>query len=154
MILRRILLLSFLLWTMSATIYGQKFKKFSEDSEVFLSELNELFAKITVKKNKQACENMMEHFIDNWNSGVFTTEIKQNTRSICNKMLKRRMKPYPHYYHYLSSLNGLMDFDHSVSSYLAWNKSVDTLVKEKRSTKPFTSYVKSSFYILNENILY
>ncbi|NOX47848.1 MAG: hypothetical protein GXO89_12805, partial [Chlorobi bacterium] len=154
MILRRIFILNFILLTMSMGVSAQKLQKFSEDSETFLSELNDFFSTISVKKNKQKSEKMMVHFTDNWNTGVFTTEIKQNTINVCNKMLKRRMKPYPHFYHYLASLNGLMDYDHSIESYLAWQKSVDTLVKVKRSTKPFTAFVKSSYNLLNGNILY
>ncbi len=154
MIFRRIFILNFILLTMSMGVNAQKLQKFSEDSETFLSELDDLFSTISVKKTKQKCAKMMEHFTDNWNTGVFTTEIKQNTITVCNKMLKRRMKPYPHFYHYLASLNGLMDYDHSIESYLAWQKSVDTLVKAKRSTKSFTVFVKSSFNLLNGNILY
>ncbi len=154
MIQRRIFILSFLLWTMYASVYGQKIQQFSEDSETFLSELNDLFSTVSVKKSKQECLSMMEVFSNKWNTGVFTTEIKQNSISICNKMLKRRMKAYPHFYHYLASLNGLMDYDHSVESYLAWHRSVDSLVGVKRGTKAFTVLISSSFNLLNGNILY
>ncbi len=154
MILKRFFILSVLLFVLSIVTYGQKFTRFSEDSDSFIGELETLFSKVSVKESKKKCELLMEHFSNNWEIGVFTKEIKQNTVNVCNLMLKRRMKPYPHFYQYLSSLNGLMDYDHSVGSYLAWHKSVDSLVKEKRSSKPFTSFVNTSYNLLNDNILY
>ena len=51
-------------------------------------------------------------------------------------------------------MNGLLEFDHSAVSYYAWHKSVDELVKDKRSTKPFTEFIKTSYELLYENTLY
>ena len=135
-------------------LYAQSFKEFSRDSESFFKELNSLFSKVSVKENRELCEESMEKFIEFWNTGVFTKEIKENTRGICNLMLKRRLKAYPHFYHYISSINGLMEYDHSSQSFTAWYKSVEELVQDKRSTKLITSFLKTSFELLYENVLY
>ena len=152
--LRRFFFLQLIFILSISGLYAQSFKEFSRDSESFFKELNSLFSKVSVKENKEKCEESMEKFIEFWNTGVFTKEIKENTRGICNLMLKRRLKAYPHFYHYLSSINGLMEYDHSSQSFTAWYKSVEELVQDKRSTKLITSFLKTSFELLYENVLY
>jgi len=133
---------------------SQNIKEFSSETDQFFSELNSMFSKISLKGNKDKCEEMMEEFMYNWNAGLFSREVKANTRAICNLMIKRRLKAYPHYYHFLGSVNGLMEYDHPAHSYNAWNKSVEILVSDKRSTKPITSFLKTSYELLHENVLY
>jgi len=133
---------------------SQNIKEFSSETEQFFDELNSMFSKISLKKDKDKCEELMEKFMYNWQAGLFSREVKENTRSICNLMLKRRLKAYPNYYHFLGSVNGLMEYDHPAHSYNAWHKSVEILVSDKRSTKPITSFLKTSYELLHENVLY
>ena len=151
--LRLIFISVFFLLFLSGS-YSQQLKQFSNEPEKFLKELNDLFSKISVKEQRQQSEDLMVHFSDYWNTGVFTKEIKENTHEICNLMLKRRLKAYPHFFNYLSSVTGLMDYDHPVESYLAWHQSVNVLVNDKRSTKQITSFLATSYILLYENILY
>ena len=135
-------------------LFAQKFSEFSEDSEKFLSQLNDLFSQVNIKEDKNTCEEMMEQFTTYWNTGVFNKEIKERIKATCNLMLKRRMRAYPDFYNYLSSNMGLMDFDHSAESYEAWDKSIDMLVNDKRSSKPIKSFLETSYNLLYKNILY
>ena len=150
----RLIITNFFIFLFFFGLHAQQFKQFSEDSDKFLNELNSLFSKIRIKKNRVKCEDMMEKYTEYWNIGIFTKEIKKNMQDICNLMLKRRMKAYPHFYQYISCMNGLMDYDHSIKSYLAWYKSIDALVKDKRSTKPISVFLNTSHNLLYENILY
>ena len=150
---KNILVLIFLSFIING-LEAQKFQQFSDDNETFLKQLNGFFTKVTVKENKDSCASAMLQFTEFWNSGIFTKEIKENTKSICNVMLTRRMKAYPEFYHYVSSLNGLMDYDHPVSSYYAWHNSIDAMVNSRRSLKPLTMYLEASHNILQRNIIY
>ncbi len=133
---------------------GQNFKEFSNDSEKFLGQLNGLFSKISLKERKEDCETMMKKFTEFWNTGVFTKEIKENIRENCNLMLTRRLKAYPYYYYYLSSVGGMMEMDQPPDSYKAWNKSVIELINDRRSAKPISSFLTTTYDLLYENILY
>ncbi|MCD4695896.1 MAG: hypothetical protein K8S16_06605 [Bacteroidales bacterium] len=133
---------------------SQTVTEFSGDSEIFLQELNNMFSKVNIKEDRKECENMMERFTEYWNSGNFSRELKQNIKYISNLMLKRRMKAFPQFYYYYSCNMGLMDLDHSKESYDAWHKSVDKLVNDKRSTKPFKDFLETSHLLLYKNILY
>ncbi len=150
----RLIITQFFILLFFFGLHAQQFKHFSEDTDKFLNEINSLFSKINIKENRVKCEDMMEKYTEYWNSGIFTKELKKNMQDICNLMLKRRIKAYPHFYQYLSCMNGLMDYDHSIESYLAWYKSIDTLVKDKRSIKPISVFLNTSYNLLYKNILY
>ena len=72
-------------------LHAQIFQQFSDNSDQFLNELNSLFSKERVKENKVESEKMMESLVENWNTGIFTGELKENIKGICNLMLKRRL---------------------------------------------------------------
>lgn len=138
----------------TAGLYSQNIKEFSKDPDKFFGELNDMFSKVSVKEEKDLCEGMMKKFTVFWNTGVFNKELKENTRETCNGLLSRRMKAYPDFYNYLSSLNGLMEFYHPAESYRAWEKGIEMLVNDKRSSKPLTSFLETSNQLIYENVLY
>ncbi len=133
---------------------AQNLKEFSNESEQFFSELNSMFSKVSVKEQKDLCDVMMDKFTEYWNTGIYTKELKENMREVCNQLLARRMKAYPEFYNYLSGMNGLMEYDHPEESYRAWEKSVLKLVNDRRSTKPVTSFLETSVDLLYDNVLY
>ncbi|MCB0805286.1 MAG: hypothetical protein KDC05_05765 [Bacteroidales bacterium] len=138
----------------SPPLFSQKFSEFSQNSEEFLDQLDNLFSQVNSKEDKDASEDMLEQYIEYWNTGVFTKEMKIRMNETCNLMLKRRMKAYPDFYNYLSANMGLMDYDHPIESYEAWNKSVDELVNDKRSSQPIKKFLETSYRLLYGNILY
>jgi hypothetical protein len=138
----------------ASNLNAQNIKEFSNEPEQFFKELNDLFDKLTVKEQKELSKEMMDKFIEFMSTGVFSKEVKENTISTCNLLLSRRMKAFPEFYNYLSSVNGLMEFDHTTKSYDAWQKSVETVIADKRSTKPLTSFLQTSNELINENVLY
>jgi len=151
--LRIIFLHLFILFTCYSG-YSQSFKSFSENSEEYLRELKEIFSKVNLKKDKEKCDVLMDQFTENWNTGVFNQEQKEEIKLLSNLLLKRRLRGYPDYYNLLSCINGLMLYDHPAESYEAWIKSVEDLAQDKRSTKPITSFLKTSYILLLEHVLY
>lgn len=147
-------LAALILVLLSTASFSQNIKEFSKNTDQFFNELNDMFSKVSVKEQKDLTDDMMVKFTEYWNTGVFTKEMKETIKDACSQLLGRRMKAYPDFYNYLSSLNGLMEYDHPVDSYLAWVKIVEILTKDKRSTKPLTSFLETSNYLLNENIIY
>ncbi len=133
---------------------SQNFKEFSKDSEQFFSELNDMFSKISVKEQKDLCEEMMVKFIQFWNTGVFDKEVKETIKETCNRLLSRRMKAYPDFYNYLSVMNGLKEYYHPDNSYLAWVKCLDLVLDDRRSSKPLMSFLETSNQLLYESVLY
>ncbi len=151
---KQFLLTLFLSLFIVINLFSQKFSKFSDDSEEFLSELNSLMSAINSNEEKKEAEEMMEQFTEYWHSGSFTKETKENIKSVCNLMLKRRLKAYPQFFQYLSANMGFIDYDHSDDSYLAWHTSIEIMVNDKRSGKPIKQYLEASYSLLTKNILY
>ena len=138
----------------SLNVLSQRITEFSGDYDIFLQELNNIFQKVSVKETKLLCEEMYTDLVFKWDNGVYTNELKENIHSVCNLILKRRLKAYPHFYFYLGSMNAMMDADQPLNSYRAWHKTVDQLVNDKRSSKPFTTFIENSFRLLKKNVLY
>lgn len=135
-------------------LFAQRLDQFSEEPSVFLKQLDDQFGKINNKDQRGMCETMMEKLRLNWEEEVFTDEIKTDMNVTCNALLNRRMRPYPHFYHYLACMNAMMSTGQPLNSYRAWHKTVIELVRDKRSSKPLTVFLENSFLLLTENILY
>jgi hypothetical protein len=136
------------------TGYGQQSGKFSSDSKVFHDQLNDLFSKINSKEDRKICEDMMTDFTHYWNTGYFTSEVKENIIKSCDLMQSRRLAAYPDFYHFLSANKLLVDMGHSNESYEAWTQSVFLLLNDRRSTKSIRDFMGSSYNLLKNNILY
>jgi len=144
--------LFFLLSVMNA--YPQTSGKFSSDPKVFHDQLNDLFSKINSKDDRKACDDMMAKFIHYWNTGYFSSDVKDNIMIACDLMQARRLKAYPDFYHFLSANMLVVDMDHSKESYEAWNSSIQQLLNDKRSTKSIQVFLETSYNLLASNILY
>ncbi len=146
------IIFSFLLLSSVAT--SQQFKQFSDDSQTFLKELNTFFGKVSHKESKKKCDALMVKFTEYWNTGTYNKEFKDSIKLMSNLLLKRRLRPYPHFYNYLSSMNGIMEYDHPTESYKAWYKSLRILANDKRSIKHVTVFLQFSNNLINDLILY
>ncbi|MBN1338746.1 MAG: hypothetical protein JXA03_05445 [Bacteroidales bacterium] len=140
--------------TVNTSVKGQYFDKFSNEYDDFLNELRVMFEKISVKETRELSLAEFEQFVAKWNNGDYTEELKENIYDICSQMLSRRLKAHPHFYHYLAGMNSMMDAGQPVNSYRAWHKTLDELVKDKRSSKPLSVFLENSLYLLRENSLY
>jgi hypothetical protein len=139
---------------MPACLHGQAIKSFSGETNEYFGQLNTFFDKVANKDDQKACDYMLAEYTNAWNSGLFTDEQKQTILRVSNVMLKRRLKPYPDFYNYYSANIEMIELDHSGASYRAWQASVDSLVNDKRSTKPIRTFLETSSLLLKENVLY
>ena len=150
--LKILIVFSFLLFSPAA--FSQRITHFSEDSQTFLKELGTFFGTVSHKGNKKKCEALMEKFTEYWNTGTYNKEFKDSIKVMCNLLLKRRLRPYPHFYNYISSMNGIMESDHPTDSYNEWYKTLSILANDKRSIKHVTTYLELSNNLINNLTLY
>lgn len=146
--------LAFLVTAFCSRTSAQHMDAFPEDDVGFLRELAALFEKVAVKENRDLGAAAMSEFSIHWNNGDFTEEIKTNIHGICDQMLSRRMKAFPHFYHYLACMNLMMTTNQPLNSYRAWHKGVDQLVKDRRSSNPMTVFLEISHGLLGNSSLY
>jgi len=133
---------------------AQKTEQFPKEPTAFLSAIQEMFDKISIKEHKDKCQEMFLVFTEMWNTGVFTQEIRDDMYDFSNQMLKRRLKAYPDFYHYYLSVIRLIKTNQPVNSYLAWHKSLTELIKNKSTTTPIKNFLEFSTDLFGDNILY
>ena len=112
------ILIIFLLFSIiiNDNLFSQSLKKFSNDTETYLSELEILFGNIPNKKRKKQASELLEKFSTCWNSIDFSQELKDTVCFTSSQMLKRRMTAFPYFYEYLSVLINLVNSDQSEKS--------------------------------------
>ena len=79
--------------------FSQKKEKFSEESAVFIKELDEF---LNATKNKDL-KNLFTQFEDNFNAEKFNVAQKKQFITLTNKMLEKRLRPNPHFANLLKS---------------------------------------------------
>jgi len=70
-----------------------------------------------------------------------------------NVMLKKRMKPFPHFKNYLFSLISFITSDQTEKSFTAWQTSLNKLIETATSRKVI-SYLEICNNLFSENLLY
>ncbi|MDP4266161.1 MAG: hypothetical protein Q8880_01845 [Bacteroidota bacterium] len=133
----------------SSIAYSQALRSFTSESDQYLKELMQFFKEEKGSEGKK----FVEEFSLVWNSGKITDEQKDVLYKISNKMLKKKMKAFPHFHNYLSSVMSFINTSQSGKSYLAWQNSLESLINLSSSSK-FISFIDISNNLFNANILY
>ena len=134
-------------------LFSQSLKKFSNDTEAYLSELNILFGNIPNKTRKKQAAELLEKFSLCWNSFDFSKELRDTVCSTSSQMLTRKMTAFPYFYEYLSTLINIINSDQSEESRKAWHFSIENLL-ETKNKKYFQFYIESCNKLFSNNILY
>ena len=137
----------------SLSVKSQVIKKFSDDQATFFTELTKFFQDIDNPDNKKTAKDFMELFTVEWNSGKFSDDEKKQMISTCNQMLKKKMKPIPHFKNYLSTIISFNNTSQTDASFKAWEASLEKLINRSTSTQ-FIEYLDVSNNLFSENVLY
>jgi len=137
----------------SISVKSQTIKKFSDEPAVFFEELTKFFQDIDNPDNKKVAKDFIELFTIEWNAGKFSDDEKKQMISTCNQMLKKKMKPIPHFKNYLSAIISFNNTSQSEASFKSWEASLDKLIARSTSTQ-FIDYLEISNNLFTENVLY
>jgi hypothetical protein len=139
------------LFVMPADIDGQTVSKFTGDSTKFTGELNTLFHLLPDNEQK-ITGKMMVRFIQKWNSEQYNPSKKLIIYSICNQMLKKRMRTFPDFYNYINSLDIFIDTHQPDPIFFEWSDVLQKLIKGK-SSSPFLYFLENSISLFGENLV-
>ena len=129
---------------------AQVIKSFSSDSIKFVQEMSGFFIDA---RQKEGGEYMKKKFIPIFYSGKFSEKEKQVIYSTCNIMLKKRMKPFPDFKNYLSTMMNFVSSKQTEESFDAWQESLEKII-ENSTSKVFADFLTTSELLFSENILY
>lgn len=129
--------------------YAQGVKGFTLDKAVFMSEMKNFFE----EADKKPGRDFVEEYTLFWNSGKLSETQKEDIIRICNIMYKKRLKAFPEFKNYLSTVKSFTESSQSEQSFLAWQQSLDKLMNGKIFRK-FVDYLAISSSLFKDNSLY
>ena len=98
---RYILFFLVFLFLQSFYVKAQQIKSFTEDNIVFIKEVTDFFEAV----DKKSGRDYMEEYTLFWNSDRLTDDDKKFIYKVCNGMLKKRLKAFPDFQNFLSSMH-------------------------------------------------
>ncbi|MFH2142786.1 MAG: hypothetical protein ABIJ97_10205 [Bacteroidota bacterium] len=122
----KLLLLSVLF---STSVFSQ-LTSFPNESDKFFKEMNSFLQKYDKEKSKPVMDELEPY----WIGQTFDETQKKIIYTTCNRMLEKRCNAFPHFFNYMSTLLAYCKYVPEKESYSNWNKGLNTLLKEKKTT--------------------
>ncbi len=136
----------FLLFQLHAN--SQSIKNFTSDPVKFPQEMETFLT----ETNKKQGQEIMDIFNKQWAAGKFSTPQQEAVYRTTNSMLRKRMKAFPDFAGYITTLTGFAETNQPVARFDAWQISLDKLLL--LPTKNFTKYIDVSNDLFRTNSLY
>lgn len=127
---------------------AQTIKNFSNDPVKFADELQ----KFLEETNRKEGEKLMEEFRIPWMGGKFTIQQQDEIYRTANGMLRKRMKAFPDFSNYISTLISFSNSTQTSASFAAWQESLDKLLL--LPARHFTNYIVTCNNLFRDNTLY
>ena len=133
---------------------AQNLKNFSKDKTFFIDELKGIFNndKTLNKDRKKDAEMLLNDFQQLWNNNLDATQ-RDEIYKMSNLMLKYKLRPYPHFYAFLSSVINFRKSKQNDKSLTAWLNGAQSLMTSK-NTHFFETFLETTNNLINNNILY
>ncbi len=134
-----------------ANLFSQTKSAFSGDRTQFRAELTAFMGpnlndeqKVTINK-----------FLVRWDSAAFSPEIMDKIINVSSQLSSRQMRPVPHYYDFIISLNNFIDYKRDNAFLANWLKGLSELAFSQHFTNEnIDAYFRNSSLMVKENVLY
>ncbi len=127
--------------------FGQG-SSFSTDSIKFFEESKDWLASV----DKGDAKKFMDEFELQWYGGKFSDEQRMRVYQTANVIRQKKLKPYPDYRAYLTSLSNFFKKEQPQGAFEDWHNSIDQMAAGNK--KRFTDYLKVCSNLFAENIIY
>lgn len=132
-------------------IKAQDIKEFQKDSTLFIEQFEE-FVNKNLPENE---EDSLDVFIERWNTGFFTDEIKDRFIDVCNLMLKNKARRNPHFTKYFDLVMVFHHSDEAMKHYDNWEKGIYFIFEtEKFPLRVITQYFDNFKTLIEENLIF
>lgn len=149
--LRSFLLFAFSFFLLNAS-FAQSPKSFTADSVQFLSEMDDYFSSVKGKE-KEGHEFIKEQFKPFWFSGQLSDDKRKFVYSTCNALIQKKLRPFPDYYNFLSSIINFYKSGHQESSFMSWKASTEKLIWTA-GAKKLSDFLQASNDLFSSNKLF
>ena len=144
-------LLPFLL-LISSSVFSQSIYKFSSRQDKFPYELEEFMSQRIDKSKKKDLKVFMEQFSLFWNGDSLTQAQKKEVIIDANLMSKQRMRPFPDFEEYVSTIMNLARDSVAYKQFDNWMQSLQPLLKSKNKRRFFKYLTKSKEIFIDKDL--
>jgi hypothetical protein len=130
------------------SIFSQSIKNFTPDPVKFPQELETFFT----ETNKKQGQELMDAFNKQWTGGKFSSAQQDGIYRTANSMLRKRMKAFPDFANYISTITGFAETGQAPARFDEWQQSLDKLLL--LPPKNFNKYIDVSNDLFRTNSLY
>ncbi len=126
----------------------QQQQAFSEDRNLFITQLNDYFQ----SQNNKDIQNSLKEFVTDWQEGKFTNEVEAEIIKSSELMRKAGIRPHMGYADYLQTLSSFTETTGN-QSILAWHKALQQFIDLKK-LKQLKDFLNSTTQFNLHHILF
>jgi len=115
-------------------------KSFSSDSLKYMNEMKAFFETSINKEQQKEGKEFLEKFSPIWFSPQITYAQRLEVYKTSNLMLKKKMRPFPDFFSYLTTLQNLITSNNTTKTFFAWHIVLEKMLNEQ-SSKNFKTFV-------------
>ncbi len=130
---------------------SQEVEETPKDTTLFIEQFEEY-----VNRNlSEAVEDSLESFIEKWNTGYFSNDIKDRFEDVYNFMINNKARRNPHILKYFELVMTFHRLDGAMKHYDNWEKGIYFIFKnEKYPLRIVTDYFKNTKSLIEEKLVY
>ncbi len=144
--------ISLFLLSFDAFSQNQRTTRFTGDSTKFIGELNGLLFGLS-DNDQKLLKPIMTGFVQKWNEETFDPAKKKFIYSLCNEMLKKKIRIFPDFFNYINALNVFVDSHQKESNFRPWSDILKHLISEKNS-RNFSAFLDFTTTMFGEGLIY
>lgn len=128
---------------------GDRPVKFTRDSIQFFEEMS----KFMKDNRKDDAKDFVKYFEPLWYGGYFSNKVRTTVYETCDKMLEKRMLPFPEFSNYLKTVSSIIVGGRSEAEFYNWHKGIDLFI-EDRSKRRYTDFLEFSQHLFVDSALH
>ncbi len=139
----------FLLLT-TPVLVGQIKSAFTGDVTTFRTELTDFMGPNLKAEQK----NNLEKFFTRWDSTTFSRSNKNMIADIASQLSARMLRPVPHFYDFIITINSFVDFKRDDAVFTSWLRGLSEIAFNPRiSSDNITRYFRNTGSMIKDNVL-
>ena len=130
---------------------AQRNEVFSGDPATYMEELSAFMTNLP-----EQYKDVQESFVNAWEKdSLFDETERQNIITISQLLIKRKARPYPHFYKLMQCMLAFEEYNQNPQNYTNWvNGFINLLEKRKTKTLEFDNLLGVTNVLLRKNYLY
>src|ERR1700744_2275901 len=149
--MKRIIIIT-LISFFSLNAFSQKITAFSAASIKFIKELDKYFQDNSA--NKEDATAFVENLGKFWKTPPYSNFYKNYVYATSNKMLEKKLKPYPYFQNYLIAVANFINSGQPTTNFDAWQSLLDKILAKNKNPKPFNDFLEMSGNIFESGMFY